>query len=249
MCHGVCTPAPPPHATHSHATPLPPPLASHLSPPLPPGAVYTPPPPPSTHRHHRCLHANVMNADAELFAKFLSFAAARVAVEDASPNLSVLLSALHHFTLTYLKTKDVHLLSASYDTSIRKDILRLGTRRHRPTCPTIAPRLSRPTGPACHVPRTLPVASHMPCPSCPTGPARRVPRVPPVTSHVSRPLCPARPAVASHAPRRHASPITSHTFCPHSPCCHMSGVAPGLRSRSRDTMTPPISKVCTLSCM
>ena len=53
----------------------------------------------------------------------LGFAAARVAVEDASPNLSVLLSALRHFTSTYLKTKDVHSLSASYDTSVRKDIL------------------------------------------------------------------------------------------------------------------------------
>ena len=53
----------------------------------------------------------------------LGFAAARVAVEDASPNLSVLLSALCHFTSTYLKTKDVHSLSASYDTSVHKDIL------------------------------------------------------------------------------------------------------------------------------
>ena len=44
-------------------------------------------------------------------------------MEDASPNLSVLLSALHHFMSTYLKTKDVHSLSASYDTSIHKEIL------------------------------------------------------------------------------------------------------------------------------
>ena len=64
--HGICTPAPPPHATHSHATPLPPPLVSCLSPPLPLStchhrrhlcaattAVYAPPLPPST-RHHRC---------------------------------------------------------------------------------------------------------------------------------------------------------------------------------------------------
>ena len=200
-------------------------------------------------RHRHCLHTNVMKADVELFAKFLSFAAARVAVEDASPNLSILLSALHHFMSTYLKTKDVHLLSASYDTSIRKDILRLGTRRHHPTRPAVVPRLSCRTGPAHRIPCTPPIASHMPCLSCPTGPAHRVPHVPPVASHTSRPSCPARPAIASHAPHRHASPITSHTFCLHSPCCRMSGAAPGLRSHSRDTMMPPIPKVCALSCM
>ena len=113
---------------------------------------------------------------------------------------------------------------------------------HRP-CPL------RPTHPAHRVPRTPPVASHMPRPSHPTCPPRRVPHVPPVASPASHPSCPACPAVASHAPRHHALPITSHTFCPHSPCCHMSGAAPGLHSCSRDTMTPPISKVCALSCM
>ena len=50
-------------------------------------------------------------------------------------------------------------------------------------------------------------------------------------------------------PAHRTSPITSHTFCPHSPCCRMSGAAPGLRSHSQDTTTPPISKVCPLSCM
>ena len=80
-------------------------------------------PVPSMCHHCRRLCANVMKADVELFAKFLSFAAARVVVEDASPNLSILLSALHHVTSTYLKTKDVHSLSVSYDTSVHKDIL------------------------------------------------------------------------------------------------------------------------------
>ena len=60
MCHGIHTPTPPPHATHSHATPLPPPLASRLSPPLPPGAVYVLPPLPSTRlsldAHAPCSH-------------------------------------------------------------------------------------------------------------------------------------------------------------------------------------------------
>ena len=68
--HGICTPAPAPHTTHSHATPLPPPLVSRLSPPLPPSTrhhrchlcaatatIYMLPPPPSTHRRRCILHA------------------------------------------------------------------------------------------------------------------------------------------------------------------------------------------------
>ncbi|KAF8577776.1 fatty acid synthase [Ramaria rubella] len=61
--------------------------------------------------------------DIELLTKFLGFSAAKVTV-DPSPNyISILLSALRHFTTIYLTTKDVHSLVASYDTTVRKDVL------------------------------------------------------------------------------------------------------------------------------
>jgi fatty acid synthase subunit alpha, fungi type/fatty acid synthase subunit beta, fungi type len=60
-------------------------------------------------------------AEVELCAKFLDFAAARA--DRSSHHVSVLLAVFRHFTASYLTTKDVHSLVVSYDITVRKDVL------------------------------------------------------------------------------------------------------------------------------
>ncbi|KZT29627.1 fatty acid synthase [Neolentinus lepideus HHB14362 ss-1] len=68
---------------------------------------------------------NVSEATVELFARFLGFAAGKVAEDCQSKKArtSVLLHALTHFTSSYLNDVDIHTLTIKYDTDVRRTVI------------------------------------------------------------------------------------------------------------------------------
>ena len=68
---------------------------------------------------------NTTEASIELLSRFLSFVAGKLD-EDAQSDAartSILLKSVKYFTSTYLTTQDVHVISASFDTEVRKTVL------------------------------------------------------------------------------------------------------------------------------
>ena len=68
---------------------------------------------------------NEVEAAVELSARFISLVAQKLHDESQSTEArtSLLLSLLKHFTSSYLSTKDIHSLTSSFDTEVRKAVL------------------------------------------------------------------------------------------------------------------------------
>jgi fatty acid synthase subunit beta len=68
---------------------------------------------------------NEAEATVELAARFLGYVAQKLhqLPESTAARTSLLLNVFKHFTSTYLHTKDIHSLAASYDTEVRKAVL------------------------------------------------------------------------------------------------------------------------------
>ncbi|KAJ7158521.1 fatty acid synthase [Mycena filopes] len=68
---------------------------------------------------------NEAEATVELAARFLGYVAQKLnqLPESVPARTSLLLNVFKHFTSTYLRTKDIHSLAASYDTEVRKAVL------------------------------------------------------------------------------------------------------------------------------
>ncbi|KAJ7762020.1 fatty acid synthase [Mycena maculata] len=68
---------------------------------------------------------NQAEATVELAARFLGYVAQKVhqVPESTTARTALLLNVFKHFTSTYLLTKDIHSLAASYDTEVRKAVL------------------------------------------------------------------------------------------------------------------------------
>ncbi|KAH9856627.1 fatty acid synthase [Lenzites betulinus] len=68
---------------------------------------------------------NATEATVELFARFLRFVAEKLD-EDAqsgAARTSILLKSLKYFTTSYLSSQDIHVISAGFDTDVRKTVL------------------------------------------------------------------------------------------------------------------------------
>ncbi|KAJ7745730.1 fatty acid synthase [Mycena metata] len=68
---------------------------------------------------------NEAEATVELAARFLGYVAQKLnqIPESVAARTSLLLNVFKHFTSSYLHTKDIHSLAASYDTEVRKAVL------------------------------------------------------------------------------------------------------------------------------